>query len=164
MENVSMIAAIGKNNELGIGNELIWHLPGDLKFFKDVTMGHEIVMGSNTFYSLPRLLPGRKHIVLTSKNIDNNEVLVIHNRDELIRYLKSKKEEVMIIGGSSIYTQMFDLANKLYLTEINATCSKADCYFPKIDYENWDSQVLGNNFDNGINYKHVLYKRKKLMK
>lgn len=161
MENVSVIAAIGKNNELGKDNRLIWNLPNDLKFFKSVTMGCDIVMGSNTFYSLPKLLPGRKHIVLTSKEIWNNDVLVIHNKRELIEYLKSKKEEIFIIGGSSIYSQMLDLANKLYLTEIDAICNDADCYFPRIDYSEWESQFLGNKFDNGISYKHVLYKRKK---
>ena len=161
MENVSMIAAIGKNNELGKDNNLIWHLPGDLKFFKNVTMGHDIIMGSTTFYSLPKLLPGRKHIVLTSKEINNSDIIVLHNRSELIEYLKKKKEEIFIIGGSSIYTQMLDLADKLYLTEIDASCKDADCYFPRIDYNNWETQVIGNNSNNGINYKHVLYKRKK---
>lgn len=161
MKNVSMIAAIGKNNELGVDNGLIWHLPGDLNFFKNVTMGKDIIMGRKTFYSLPKMLPGRKHVVLTSKNINDSEVLVIHNKVELIEYLKQKREEVMIIGGSSIYNQMLDLVDKLYLTEIDATCMNADCYFPRIDYNDWNSQILGNNSDNGINYKHVLYRRKK---
>lgn len=160
MKNVSMIAAIGRNSELGKNNCLIWHLPGDLKFFKDVTMGKDIIMGSNTFYSLPKMLPGRKHIVLTSKSINNSDVLVIRNRCELIEYLKTKKEEVMIIGGSSIYTQMLDLADTLYLTEIDAIEKGADCYFPKIDYSEWDSNLLGSNKDNGISYKHILYRRK----
>ena len=161
MKNVSIIAAIGKNNELGKSNELIWKLPNDLQFFRDVTMGKDIIMGSNTFYSLPKLLPLRKHIVLSSKDIDNSEILVIHNRCELIEYLKTKKEEVFIIGGSSIYSQMLDLVDTLYLTEIDAIEKDADCYFPRIDYSDWDSNLLGSNKDNGISYKHVLYKRKK---
>ena len=160
MENVSMIAAIGKNNELGKDNGLIWHLPGDLKFFKSITMGKDIVMGSNTFYSLPKLLPGRKHIVLTSKDIDNNDILVIHDKQKLIEYLKEIKKEVMIIGGASIYRQMLEYAEKLYPTEIEAVCNDADTYFPKLDYSEWDRKLLGSNCDNGINYKHILYKRK----
>ena len=77
MKNVNMIAAIGKNNELGKDNKLIWNLPNDLKFFKNMTMDKEIIMGSNTFYSLPKLLPGRKHIVLTRRNIENDKIKVI---------------------------------------------------------------------------------------
>ena len=136
MNNVSMIAAIGKNNELGKNNNLIWHLPNDLKFFKKTTMGKDIIMGSNTFYSLPKLLPGRKHIVLTSKNIDNAQILVLHNKEELLEYLRTIKKEVMIIGGESIYTQMLEYADKLYLTEIDAISSEADVYFPTINYDN----------------------------
>lgn len=160
MKNVNMIVAIGKNNELGKDNNLIWHLPGDLKFFKNITMGKDIIMGSNTFYSLPKLLPGRRHIILTSKNIDNDKIIVIHNKQDLINYLKQVKQEVMIIGGASIYKQLLEYADNLYLTEINATCNNADAYFPKINYEEWASELLGTNIDNGISYKHMLYKRK----
>ena len=161
MKNVSMIAAIGQNNELGQNNNLIWHLPGDLKFFKDITMGKDIIMGSNTFYSLPRLLPGRNHIVLTSKNIDNDKITVVHSKQDLIEYLYQVKKEVMIIGGASIYRELLEYADNLYLTEINATCSNADAYFPKLNYKEWESELLGTNCDNKISYKHVLYKRKK---
>lgn len=160
MENVSIIAAIGQNNELGSDNKLIWRLPNDLKFFKNTTMGKDIIMGSNTFYSLPKILTGRRHIVLTTKNIENNQVLVLHSKEELITYLKQVKQEVMIIGGASIYSQMLEYANKLYLTEIEATKPDADAYFPKINYQDWEIQVLGTNQDNDIFYKHVLYKRK----
>lgn len=161
MENVSLIAAIGRNNELGYNNGLIWHLPGDLKFFKDVTMGCDIVMGKNTFYSLPKMLPGRKHIVLTSGNIDNNDVLVFHSKIELIDYLKDIKKQVMIIGGASIYGQFIDVVDSMYLTHIDSSFEEADSYFPTINYSEWDSKLLGSNMDNGVSYKHVLYKRKK---
>ena len=160
MKNVSIIAAIGQNNELGQNNNLFWHLPNDLKFFKQMTIDKDIIMGSNTFYSLPKLLPNRKHIVLTSKNIDNDQVLVIHSKQALINYLNQVKKEVMVIGGASIYEHLLEYANQLYLTEIDASCSTADAYFPKIDYKEWDGQLLGTNSDNGISYKHMLYKRK----
>ena len=160
MDNVSMIAAVGRNNELGRDNDLIWKLPGDLKFFREITMGKDIVMGSNTFYSLPKLLPGRKHIVLSSKDIDNNNILVIHTKEELLEYLKELKKEVMIIGGASIYSQMLNYADKLYLTHIDAICNDATVFFPSVDFSNWDNHILGVNSDCGISYKHVLYKRK----
>ena len=160
MENVSLIAAIGKNYELGKNNDLIWHLSNDLKFFKSITIGKDIVMGSNTFYSLPKLLPGRRHIVLTSKRIDIDNVLVLHTKEELIRYLNEVKREVMIIGGASIYRQLIEYVDKMYLTHIDSVCSDADTYFPIISYNDWDSEILGTNMDNGISYKHVLYKKK----
>lgn len=160
MNNVSMIAAIGENNELGKDNKLIWHLPNDLKFFKETTMGKDIIMGSNTFYSLPKLLPGRRHIVLTSKNIENNQILILHTKEELIEFLKQIKKEVMIIGGASVYTQLLEYADKLYLTEIESSKYDANAYFPKINYQEWEKEILGTNEDNGISYKHVLYKRK----
>ena len=161
MKNLCMIAAIGKNNELGKDNKLIWNLPNDLKFFRTITIGKNIVMGSNTFFSLPKLLPNRKHIVLTSKNVDNKEIVVIHTREELVKYLERIQEEVFVIGGASIYEQLLEYTDKLYLTEIDAICNEADTYFPVIDYNDWDSEILGYNSDNGINYKHVLYKRKR---
>ena len=160
MENLSIIAAIGSNYELGEGNELIWHLPGDLQFFKEMTMGKTMVMGSNTFYSLPRMLPGRKHIVLSSKTIDIPDVITIHSKEELLEYLKELKQEIMIIGGSSIYRQFIEYADKMYLTHIDATRKTADAYFPRFNIDEWNSQVLKTGNDNGIAYRHVLYRRK----
>ena len=160
MENLSIIAAIGANFELGEKNKLIWHLPGDLNFFKEITMGKNIVMGSKTFYSLPKLLPGRKHIVLTSKNIDIPDVSVIHSREELLNYLKDLKEEIMIIGGASIYRQFIDYADKMYLTHIDATRDAADAYFSRFNQNEWNSEILKTGEDNGITYRHVLYRRK----
>ena len=160
MENLSIIAALGSNYELGERNELIWHLPGDLQFFKEMTMGKTMVMGSNTFYSLPRMLPGRKHIVLTSKTIDIPDVIIIHSKEELLEYLNELKQEIMIIGGSSIYRQFIEYADKMYLTHIDATRKTADAYFPRFNIDEWNSQVLKTGNDNGISYKHVLYRRK----
>lgn len=161
MNNISIIAAIGQNSELGKNNDLIWKLPGDLKFFKNITMGKDIVMGSNTFYSLPKLLPGRKHIVLTTKNINNIDITVVHSKEELLKYLKEIKREVMIIGGASIYAQMLEYADKMYLTHIDSTEPNADAYFPSFNHEEWNSELLGTNTDNNITYKHILYKRKR---
>ena len=95
MKNITMIAAIGKNRELGKNNDLIWHLKEDMKFFKDQTMGKPIVMGRKTFESLPKLLPGRKHIILTKQKLDvPEEVLLFHNKEDVLDYIKSYQEEV----------------------------------------------------------------------
>ena len=156
----SIIAAIGKNRELGKDNDLIWHLPNDLKFFRQVTSNHTIVMGRNTFESLPRMLPNRKHIVLTSRDGLPNEVEVYRELKQILEKYKDTEEEIFIIGGASIYTQFLEHSSKLYLTEIDAEEETASVYFPEFDQQQYDREVLQENEDNGISYKHVLYKRK----
>lgn len=161
MNNVSIIASVGENFELGKNNDLIWHLPNDLNFFKNITMGKDIVMGSKTFYSLPRKLSGRRYIVLTGQDIEIPDVMVFRSKVELIRYLYQVKKEVMVIGGANVYSQMLEYADRMYLTHIEDSCRDADTYFPKFNYDEWDNEVIGMGADNGISYKHVLYKRKK---
>ena len=98
--NITLIAAIGKNHELGKDNSLIWSIPEDLKFFRDNTIGKPIIMGLNTLNSLPRLLPNRRHIVLTHREISlDSSIIVFHSIEELLRYLETLDEEVMVIGG-----------------------------------------------------------------
>lgn len=155
----SIIAAIGKNRELGKNNDLIWHLPNDLKFFKEVTTDHTIIMGRNTFDSLPKMLPNRKHIVLTSREGLPKEVEVYKELKQILEKYKDIKEEIFIIGGASIYEQFLDYSDKLYLTEIDAE-EEASVYFPNFQRENYERQVLKENQDTGISYKHVLYIKK----
>ena len=159
MVSIKIIAAIGKNNELGINNELIWHLKEDLKFFKEETTGHKIVMGYNTFLSLPKLLPERTHIVLTHHEIDNKEVIVFSNFEELLNYLKTLDEEVYVIGGSSIYKLFLNIANELILTEIDSE-ALADAYFPIFNEEEYDKELIDEHTENTISYKHIRYRRK----
>lgn len=156
----SIIAAIGKNNELGKDNGLIWHLPNDLKFFKEKTMNKNIVMGSTTFESLGRLLPNRHHIVLAFTNDFPKEVEVFNSIEDLLKKYSNSKEEIFIIGGASIYRQFIDLSERMYLTEINAECKDASVYFPTFNKDDWDREVLAENQDDDISYKHVLYRRK----
>ena len=161
MKNITMIAAIGKNRELGKNNDLIWHLKEDMKFFKDQTMGKPIVMGRKTFESLPKLLPGRKHIILTKQKLDvPEEVLLFHNKEDVLDYIKSYQEEVMIIGGASIYKEFLEDSNKLVLTEIDDEDKTADTYFPYFDKEEWLKEELSTEEENNIKYKHIIYTRK----
>ena len=158
--NITLIAAIGKNNELGNDNKLLWHIPEDLNFFKANTMNKKIIMGINTLNSLPKLLPGRKHIVLTHRNLElDPEILVFHSITELLEYIKSLNEEVMVIGGGQIYKQMIEYANKLLITKIDDT-KEADTFFPKIDNNDWNCELLSEHEYKDIKYKHLIYKKK----
>ena len=163
MKNITIIAAIGKNRELGKNNKLIWPLKEDLKFFKAQTMGKPIAMGMRTLESLPKLLPGRKHIVLTTKerNLDR-EIVVVHSVEELLKFIEEYQEEVMIIGGARVYTEMIKYADKLVLTEIDAEDKEADAYFPKFNKEDYEREELCVHKENGLKYKHLVYTKKRL--
>jgi len=159
--NITLIAAVGKNRELGLNNDLIWKIPEDLKFFKINTIDKPIVMGMNTLNSLPKLLPNRKHIVLTRKNVElDSSIMVFHNIEELLSYIELLDEEIMIIGGASIYSQMIKYANKMLLTEILDE-SEADVYFPEFSLKEWDKLLISSHQYNDIKYNHVAYTRKK---
>ena len=160
--DISLIAAIGKNNELGKNNNLIWHLKGDLKFFKEITSNHTIVMGRKTFESLPKMLPNRHHIVISSGNNFDKEIEVFKSIDEFLEKYKEYEEEIFVIGGASIYKSFLEYANKMYLTEINAEDKNADVYFPKFDKSLWNKEYISDEKEeNNIKYKHVLYRRLK---
>ena len=162
MKNITMIAAVGKNLELGKNNKLLWPLKEDLQFFKQHTMGKPIVMGRKTLESLPRLLPGRKHIVLTRSHLDDNrEIIVVHSKEELLDWIRTYQEEVMIIGGASVYQEMLADSEKLYLTEIEKEDREADAFFPYFNKEEWNREILSENEENNISYKHLVYTRKK---
>ena len=153
---ISIIAAIGKNNELGKDNDLIWHLKGDLINFKNITMGKKIVMGSNTYLSLPKRLEGREYIVLSNPIIEVEDALIYDNFDELLGYLKSLDEEIMIIGGASIYKLFISYADKLYLTEIDDS-KPADVYFPDFDRNKYELISSEEATENNVNYKKNVY-------
>ena len=159
---LAMIACVGKNLELGRNNDLLWHLPSDLKYFKEVTFGHPVIMGKNTFKSLPGVLKDRHNIVLTFKDDKEElprEVEVLHSIDEFIDKYKDTDQEVFVIGGASIYKQFIDLTDTLYLTEVEDE-SIADVYFPEFDKNDFEREVVGHGSDNGINFNFVIYRRK----
>ncbi len=158
-DNLSLIAAIGKNNELGKNNTLIWRFKEDMKFFKENTMGKPIIMGRKTLESLPKLLPGREHIVLTKSDLNIEGIKVFHSKEDLLEYVGSFDKEFMVIGGASIYEQFINNCSKMLLTEIDKE-STADVYFPTFNEEDWNKEELYEVRENDINFKHVLYKRK----
>lgn len=163
--SVTIIAAIGKNRELGKNGDLIWHIPEDLKYFKEKTMGKTIVMGKNTFNSLPKLLPGRKHVILSEDDDFNKDIgdsIVFRDKEKLIEYLNTdlKNEEVFISGGASMYSMFIDICDKMYLTKIGAEDKDADVYFPKFSLVDWDESMEYMYTHNDIVIEHVLYRRK----
>lgn len=165
LENVSMIAAIGKNNELGKDNNLIWLIKEDLKFFKEYTWGKQMVMGYNTFYSLRsgKPLPGRKHIILTKNHENdiekNDQIYIVNNLSALLEYIENYKEEIVVIGGSSLYKNMLEYAKKLIITRIDAS-AVADVYFPEIKEDDWTRKTIYENHEEGFSYKREIYIRK----
>ena len=158
---IAIIVAKADNNVIGSKNDLPWYLPADLKHFKNVTLGHAVVMGRNTFQSiLDRLhkpLPGRENIVLTRDNAFAYEgVRVIHNVDDI-----NQLDEVFIIGGAEVYKQTIDLADTLYVTEVHAAID-GDVVFPDIDDAWTESSREHHKSDekNQYDYDFVTYKRR----
>jgi dihydrofolate reductase len=161
MKNISIIACVGKKLELGKKNDLIWHLPNDLKYFKKVTSGKTVIMGRRTFDSLPGVLPKRRNIVLQLPNESKIDGVEIFNSiPEIFDNIKDE-DEAFIIGGASIYKQFLPYAKKLYLTEVNESCKDPDVYFPKFDKRKYKKTIVGNGEDNNIKYNFVIYERRK---
>jgi dihydrofolate reductase len=135
---LSIIAALGKNNEIGQGNRLLCRLPDDLKRFKEITSGRAVIMGRKTFESLPKgALPNRKNIVISrNENLKIEGATVCSSLDYALIKLMDE-EEVFIIGGGEIYRQALAIADKLYLTKIHANFPEADVFFPEINYREW---------------------------
>ncbi len=157
--SISVIAAVGRNYELGKNNDLIWHFKADMKFFKETTMGAAVIMGRKTFESLPKLLPGRKNIIIT--RAEGMELEGAHFVNGVGQALsEAGQDEVFIIGGASVYAAYIPIADKIYLTEIDAECADADVYFPRFDKDLFTRTVLAENEENGISFTHVLYERK----
>ena len=161
-ENISIIVAIAQNFAIGKNNDLLFHLPNDLKRFKQITTGYPVIMGRNTLLSLPKgALPNRRNIVITDnpeEKFDRCEM--VFSVDEAIEAVKNE-QEAFIIGGGMIYRQFYPLAGKLYLTLVHRDFD-ADVYFPEIDYSEWAETSREDHFDevNGFDYSYLNLKRK----
>lgn len=156
--SISVIAAVGKNFELGKNNDLIWHFKEDMRFFKQTTMGHTVVMGRKTFESLPKALPNRRNIVITSdENYKADGAEVITDINDV--YSFAENEEIFIIGGVKIYDEFISDADKIYLTEIDAEDKNASVYFPHFDKSLYKRNVIATYDADGIEFSHVLYSK-----
>lgn len=160
---IGMIAAIGKNRELGKDNKLLWRVPNDMKFFKRTTMGHKVIMGMNTYKSLPPTgLPGRELIVLThQQKSDTENVKFVSSVDQVLEDYLDSDEEVFIIGGASIYKQFLPHVKYMYITELDFECLTADVYYPDFNKDEWHPNLLEEGNSNNIDYKIYKYVRKR---
>ena len=147
----SIIAAIGKNREIGKNNRLIFHLKDDVEFFKNTTLGHKVVMGLNTWNSLPGKLQNRQNIVISPVDLTGPD-LVVKDLKQFIADFKDTDEEIFIIGGGMIYQAFLPYAKNLYLTEVSATDPSATVFFPKFDKSKYDKIVLKEGSENGLDF------------
>ena len=132
---ISIIVAIGENNAIGKNNQLLWHMPADLKYFKNKTSGHTIIMGRKTFDSVGKPLPNRRNIVVTRQDINIEGCEVVKSIDDALALCKGE-EEVFIGGGAEIYRLAMDKTDRIYLTIIHKAFD-ADTFFPEIDFSKW---------------------------
>lgn len=160
---LSIIVAKAKNNIIGKDNQLIWHLPEDLKRFKQLTTGHTIIMGRKTFESLGKVLPERKHIVFSQNpdfKIHDENVQVVHSMLEIQEYIENE-EENFVIGGAMIYNLLMPYVTKMYVTEI-AQDFEGDAFFPRIDTNIWReiSREKGiKDEKNPLDYEYAVYEK-----
>lgn len=152
MIQFSAIAAVGRKFELGAGNDLLWHLPDDFKFFKATTMGAPIIMGRKTFESIGKPLPGRRNIVLTrDENWSANGVDCYHSIESLAVDLNADDEH-FVIGGAQIYQLFLPLLNTIYLTHVEAEFENADAFFPVFDADQFNMSLVS---EHSIDSKHL---------
>jgi dihydrofolate reductase len=159
-KHISIIVAVAEDFGIGKNNRLLAHIPGDLPRFRQITMGHTVIMGKNTFLSLPGgALKNRRNIVITDNRSDHFEGCIpVYSVDEAIQQCEDNSEN-FIIGGASIYRQFLPFADKLYLTLIHKKFD-ADTFFPEIRYDEWNEisrrKQKGDEFD----FEYVILERK----
>ena len=163
MYKLALIAAIAKNNAIGFENKLIYWLPNDLKRFKELTTGHTIIMGSNTFRSLPKgALPNRRNIVLSRKEKEFSGCETFTSLETALANC-ANEEIVYVIGGEMLYRTALPLADILCLTEVDDTPEKADAFFPQFAKNEWEiieREEHPIDEKHGYNYNFVTYSRR----
>ena len=160
---IHLLVAKSDNNVIGQDNQLIWHLPNDLKHFKEITTGHPIIMGRKTFESIGRILPNRTNIIITrNRNYSIENAKVAHSLNEALELAKEIDENIFIIGGGKIYEQAIDFADILEVTEVHENF-EGDTYFPEIDLNVWKEISRIKQYKdekNEFDYSFVRYERK----
>lgn len=137
MQGISIIVAVGQENEIGFKNELLWHLPSDFKWFKKQTLGFPIIMGRKTFESLGKALPGRLNIVISRTPQQAEGTVWVDSPEKALELAAKENKEIFIIGGDSIYKLFLPLCNKVYKT-IVLSKFEADAFFPALNADEWN--------------------------
>lgn len=159
-QRISIISALAKNRIIGIYNALPWRLPEDLKYFKSLTLGHHILMGRKTYESIGKPLPGRTTVIITRGSYSSQEgAKIAHSLREAIE-ICGGDEEIFFVGGAELYAQALPLADRLYLTEIQAEV-EGDAWFPEFDRGQWHEVSRDKRYDevSGMDYHFVVYDR-----
>lgn len=159
---LSIIVAVDENRGIGNQNGLPWKLPADLKHFKEVTMGHPIIMGRKTFESIGRALPGRRNIIVTrNADFSASGCEIVHALDEALKLVGS--EDAFVIGGAEIFRQAFPVVQRMYMTEIRRAFS-CDVFFPEFNMNEWrevERKQGVKDEKNPYEYYFVVYERKR---
>ncbi len=155
----AIVAAIGKCGELGANGTMLWHLKEDMKYFKQLTLNHTVVMGRKTFESLPNgPLKDRNNIVITKdKSFAYKGVTVISDLNSYISDNIDSDETIYIIGGGKIYSQFMPYSQKMFITHIDAKFDEADTFFYTPAFSHFSKKVLYGGTEGGISYQHVEY-------
>lgn len=145
---LSMIVAVDESRAIGKDNRLLWHIPEDLKRFKELTSGHAVIMGENTYHSIGRPLPNRTNIIVTlNQELELPGCMIAHSLDEAVQVAREhEQEEIFVMGGASIYKQFLPMIDRLYLTLVSGT-HEADTYFP--DYSDFTKVISKEEQYNG---------------
>ena len=156
---ISIIVAISEDYGIGLGNDLLWYIPNDLKYFKKVTLGKPVIMGKRTWESLPRRpLPGRRNIVITDVRDEKLEgAETVYSIDEAVS-MCGAGEEAVIIGGGSVYRQFMPLADKLYITKVFKK-TEADVFFPEIKSDEWRLVSEEQHLSEEPPHSYLIYER-----
>ena len=159
MACLSLIVAIAKNRVIGVNNTLPWHLPEDLKRFRALTTGHHIIMGRKTYDSLGRLLPGRTTVIVTRNPDYKMEGAIVVNSLEAAIAACGDDSEAFLIGGAELYKDGLKLANKLYITEIDAEY-EGDAFFPEFEINEWKAgERETHRAESGLSFSYITYQR-----
>ncbi|MBC7416905.1 MAG: dihydrofolate reductase [Pedobacter sp.] len=163
MKTINIAVAVSENYAIGKNNQLLWHMPADLKFFKQTTTGHTVVMGRKTFDSVGKPLPNRQNIVLTRKTgLEIPGALVVNSLEEAFNSVEQNDAEIFIVGGAEIYKQALPKVQRIYLTTIHHTFN-ADTFFPKLNMDEWQeisSETHKADEKNKYNYTFTILERK----
>ena len=165
MPPLEIIVAVADNSAIGRYGKIPWHLSADLKHFKEVTMGHPVIMGRRTFESIGRVLPGRFNVIVSSTldradpRLKDQDVAVVTSLDEALALCKDQEKSAMVIGGAALYKEALPKASVLHLTRVHKIPPSADTFFPSFEHLNFKRCEVQEHSDGDLKYEFEIWKR-----